>query len=165
MRLNCNSILLHGGLNPAWHFWLSTRVSFCLKMKSVENILCYIQGQFYRFSRVFKPWENLWNCSRKYPIMFKTDFIFREQKIEFKPMSDVVCYATGCFVTFSRDLLYWNRAKTLRNCSVVQLYLELLCCLPSLFCCLPPLFHCLPLWKTVKLYGKKAPKCNKNGIR
>ena len=34
-----NSILLHSGLNPAWHFWLSTRFSCCLKMKSVENIL------------------------------------------------------------------------------------------------------------------------------
>ena len=32
------SILLHSGLNPAWHFWLSTRFSCCLKMKSVENI-------------------------------------------------------------------------------------------------------------------------------
>ena len=31
------SILLHGGLNPAWHFWLSTRFSCCLKMKSVEK--------------------------------------------------------------------------------------------------------------------------------
>ena len=28
-----NSILLHSGLNPAWHFWLSTRFSCCLKMK------------------------------------------------------------------------------------------------------------------------------------
>ena len=39
------SILLHSGLNPAWHFWLSTRFS-CLKMKSVENILGYIREQF-----------------------------------------------------------------------------------------------------------------------
>ena len=37
--LRGNSILLHSGLNPAWHFWLSTRFSCCLKMKSVENIL------------------------------------------------------------------------------------------------------------------------------
>ena len=36
------SILLHSGLNPAWHLWLSTRFSCCLKMKSVENILGYI---------------------------------------------------------------------------------------------------------------------------
>ena len=43
------------------HFWLATRFSCCLKMKSVENILGYIQ-----------PQENLWNCSRKYTKMFKT---------------------------------------------------------------------------------------------
>ena len=54
-----NSILLHSGLNPAWHFWLSTRFSCCLKMKSVENILGYIREQFYRFSRGCKPRENL----------------------------------------------------------------------------------------------------------
>ena len=39
----------------------------------VQNILGYIRGQFYT---LFK------NCSKKYP---KTDFIFRQQKIEFKP--------------------------------------------------------------------------------
>ena len=68
-----SSILLHSGLNPAWHFWLSTRFSCCLKMKSVENILGYVREQFYRFSRGCKPRENLWNCSRKYTKMFKTD--------------------------------------------------------------------------------------------
>ena len=57
--LQRNSILLHSGLNPAWHFWLSTRFSCCLKMKSVENILGYIREQFYRFSRGCKPQENL----------------------------------------------------------------------------------------------------------
>ena len=41
-----NSILLHSGLNPAWYFWLSTRFSCCLKMKSVENILGYIREEF-----------------------------------------------------------------------------------------------------------------------
>ena len=65
-------ILLHSGLNPPWHFWLSTRVSCCLKMKSVENILGYIREQFYRFSRGCKPRENLRNFSRKYTKMFKS---------------------------------------------------------------------------------------------
>ena len=37
-NLNSNSILLHSGLNQAWHFWLPTRCSCCLKMKPVENI-------------------------------------------------------------------------------------------------------------------------------
>merc|ERR1711894_725262 len=75
-----NSILLHSGLNPARHFWLSTRFSCCLKMKSVENILGYIQEQFYRFSRGCKPRENLCNCSRKSPKIFETYFIFRQQQ-------------------------------------------------------------------------------------
>ena len=75
------SILLHSGLNPAWHFWLSTRFSCCLKMKSVENILGYIREQFYRFSRGCKPRENLWNCSRKYTKMFKTDSFLGNKKL------------------------------------------------------------------------------------
>ena len=85
-----NSILLHSGLNPAWYFWLSTKFSCCLKMKSVENILGYIREQFYRFSRGCKPRENLWYCSRKYSKIFETYFIFRQQKIELKPMSGVI---------------------------------------------------------------------------
>ena len=79
-----NSILLHSGLNPAWHFWLSTRFSCCLKMKSVENILWCIGEQFYRFSRGCKPRENLWNCSRKYTKMFKTDSFLGNKNIEFQ---------------------------------------------------------------------------------
>ena len=43
---NDNSIFLHSGLNSAWHFWLSTIFSCCLKMKSVENILGNIREQF-----------------------------------------------------------------------------------------------------------------------
>ena len=76
-----NSILLHSGLYPAWHFWLSTRFSCCLKMKSVENILAYIREKFYRFSRGCKPQENLGNCSRKYTKMFKTDSFLGNKKL------------------------------------------------------------------------------------
>ena len=65
-----NSILLHSGLNPAWHFWLSTRFFCCLKMKSVEN-------NFTDFR------ENIWNCSRKYPKMFKTDSFLGNKKMSF----------------------------------------------------------------------------------
>ena len=74
-----NSILLHNGLNPAWHFWLSTR---CLKMKSVENILGYIREQFYRSPRGCKPRENLWNCSRKYTKTFNTDSFLDNKKLK-----------------------------------------------------------------------------------
>ena len=59
------SILLHSDLDPAWHFWLSTRFSCCLKMKSVENILGYIWG----------------NCSRKYTKMFKIDSFLGNKKL------------------------------------------------------------------------------------
>jgi hypothetical protein len=41
-------------------------------------------------SRGCKPRENLWNCSRKHAKMFKTDLFFRQQKIEFKPMSGTI---------------------------------------------------------------------------
>ena len=43
--------------------WIQPGIFCCLKMRSVENILGYIQEQFYRFSRGYKPWENLWICS------------------------------------------------------------------------------------------------------
>jgi len=110
---NCkNSILLHSGLNPAWHFWLSTRFSCCLKMKSVENILGYIREQFYRFSRGCKPRENLWNCSRKYPKMFETYFIFRQQKIEFKPMSGVIMLLCNRMFCCIFGWLFWAQKKT-----------------------------------------------------
>ena len=75
------SILLHSGLNPAWHFWLSTRFSCCLKMKSVENILRNIWEQFYRFSRGCKLRENRWNCSRNYTEMYKTDSFLGNKKL------------------------------------------------------------------------------------
>ena len=81
--VSVNSILLHSGLNPAWHFWLSTRFSCYLKMKSVENILRYIWEQFYRFSRGCKPQENVWNFSRKYIKMIKTDSFLGNKKLSF----------------------------------------------------------------------------------
>ena len=75
-----NSILLHRCLNPAWHFLLSTQFP-CLKIKSVEKILGYIQEQFYRFLRGCKPPENLWNCLRKYPKMLKTNLFLGNKKL------------------------------------------------------------------------------------
>ena len=58
------SILLHSGLNPVRHFWLSTRFSFCLKMKSVENISGYIQ-EAVSLERIFEiVQENNLKCSK-----------------------------------------------------------------------------------------------------
>ena len=108
-----NSILLHSGLNPAWHFWLSTRFSCCLKMKSVENILGYIREQFYRFSRGCKPRENLWNCSRKYTKMFKTDSFLGNKKLSLNQnvWRDHATMQQDILLHFWVIFLNWNMGK------------------------------------------------------
>ena len=118
-----NSILLHSGLNPAWHFWLSTRFSCCLKMKSVENILGYIREQFYRFSRGCKPRENLWNCSRKYTKMFKTDSFLGNKKLSLNQnvWRDHATMQQDVLLHFWVIFLHWNQAEMWKNYSVVQL--------------------------------------------
>ena len=118
-----NSILLHSGLNPAWHFWLSTRFSCCLKMKSVENILGYIREQFYRFSRGCKPRENLWNCSRKYTKMFKTDSFLGNKKLSLNQnvWRDHATMQQDVLLHFWVIFLHWNQAEIWKNYSVVQL--------------------------------------------
>ena len=105
-----NSILLQSGLNPAWYFWLSTRFSCCLKMKSVENILGYIREQFYRFSRGCKPRENIWNCSRKYTKMFKTDSFLGNKKSSLNQnvCSDHATMQQDVLLHFWVIFLYWN---------------------------------------------------------
>ena len=117
------SILLHSDLNPTWHFWLSTRFSFCLKMKSVENILGYIREQFYRFSRGFKPRENLWNCSRKYTKMFKTDSFLGNKKLSLNQnvWRDHATMQQDVLLHFWVIFLYWNQAEIWKKYSVVQL--------------------------------------------
>ena len=121
--LQNNSILLHSGLNPAWHFWLSTRFSCCLKMKSVENILGYIREQFYRFSRGCKPRENLWNCSRKYTKMFKTDSFLGNKKLSLNQnvWRDHATMQQDVLLHFWVIFLHWNQAEIWKNYSVVQL--------------------------------------------
>ena len=119
--LRHNSILLHSGLNLAWYYWLSIRFSCCLKMKSVENILGYIGGQFYRFLRSCKPQENLWNDSRKYPKMFKTGFIFSQQKSSLHQnfrRDHATMQPQGCFVPFLGNLfIFWNEEIILLSSS------------------------------------------------
>ena len=63
--------------------------------------------------------------------MLETDFIFRQQKIEFKPMSGMI-------------MLLCNR---------------MFCCIFG--CCLPPLFCFLPLSQTVRLPRKKLQNATK----
>jgi hypothetical protein len=121
--------LLHSGLNPAWHFWLSTRFSCFLKMKSVENNFTDFR-EAVSLKKIFEiVKENILECSK--------------QKNEFKPecLSWSYHYATGCFVAFLGDISIlksgWNMKK-------------LFCC-PAL-----ELFHCLPLWKTVLFVSSRA---------
>ena len=123
LYLSNNSILLHSGLNPAWHFWLSTRFSCCLKMKSVENILGYIREQFYRFSRGCKPRENLWNCSRKYTKMFKTDSFLGNKKLSLNQnvWRDHATMQQDVLLHFWVIFLHWNQAEIWKKYSVVQL--------------------------------------------
>ena len=77
---------------PRFQGIIDKRFSCCLKIKSVENILGYIL-------QIFEI------VPRKYPKMVKIDFIFREQKIEFKPECQALScyYATGCFVALLDD--------------------------------------------------------------
>ena len=135
--------MLHSGLNPAWHYWLSTRFSCCLKMKSVENILGYVREQFYRFSRGCKPRENLWNCSRKYTKMFKTDSFLGNKKLSFNQnvWRDHATMQQDVLLHFWVIFLHWNQA---------EIWKKIFCC-PAL-----ELFHCLPLWKTVLFVSSRA---------
>ena len=95
-----NSILLHSGLNPTWHFWLSTRFCCCLKMISVENILGYIQ-------------ENLWNCSRIYTKMFKTDSFLGNKKSSLNQnvWRDHATMQQDVLLHFWVIFLYWNQVE------------------------------------------------------
>ena len=106
-----NSILLHSGLNPAWHFWMSTRFSCCLKMKSVENILGCIREQFYRFSRGCKPRENLWNSFLGNKKLSLNQNVWRDHATI---QQDVLLHFWVIF-------LYWNQDEIWKKYSVVQL--------------------------------------------
>ena len=118
------SILLHSGLNPAWQFWLSTRLSCCLKMRSVENILGCIREQFYRFSRGCKPRENLWNCSRIYTEMFKTDSFLGNKKLSLNQnvWRDHTTMQQDVLLHFWVIFLYWNQVEIWKKISSLDLF-------------------------------------------
>ena len=154
----CNSILLRSGLYPAWLFWLSTRFSCCLKMKSVENIFGYIREQFYRFSRGCKPRENLWNCSRKYPKMFETYFIFRQQKSSLNQCHAWSCnYATRFFITFLSD------PKNPKNPEVFLIFLWFFLIFGFVTVSSRAFLFSTPFTNSEATW-KKATKCNKGNV-
>ena len=113
----------------------------------------YIQEQFYRFLRSSKPRENLWNYSRRYNKMFKTDFIFRQQKVSLH--QNVWCDpATMQQNAFLGDITVLKSGWNMK---------QIFCC-PALmlFHCLSQLFGCLSMWTTVKLHGKKLQNATKH---
>ena len=114
LHISNNSILLISGLNPAWHFWLTTPFSCCLKMKSVENILGYIHC---------KPLENTWKCSRKYPKMLKTDSFLGNKKLSFNQnvWRDHATMQQDVLLHFWVIFLYWNPTEIWKKYSVVQI--------------------------------------------
>ena len=58
-------------------FWF--KLNFLLPV-CLLKILVYFLEQFQRFSWGLQPLKNLLNCSRIYPKMFSTEFIFRQQE-------------------------------------------------------------------------------------
>ena len=125
-------------------------------MKSVKNILGYFRGQFYRFLRGCNPWENLWNCSWKYPKMFKNYVIFRQQKIEFKPMSDMImllCNRMFCCIFGWFFILMWIWGQIMK---------KLFCCQAlELFCCLQPILKLIRTYSNIGLLYDTWPWMSK----
>ena len=66
-------ILSQSGQNPGMTFLVANKI-FLLSEDEIS------WEYFMIILWTCKPWENIWNCSRKYSKMFKTDFIFRQQK-------------------------------------------------------------------------------------
>ena len=111
------SIFMHSDLNPAWHFLFSTRFPWCLKMKSVENILGYIRGQFTDFQEAgiyeLIVQENTLKCSK--PTSF-----WGKKKIRMSGVIMLLCNRMSCCF-FGWFFLQWIEAKIWRNYSVVQI--------------------------------------------
>ena len=77
----------------------------------------------YRFSRGCKPWENLWNCSRKYTEMFKTDSFLGNKKLSFNQnvWRDHATMQQDVLLHFWVIYLYRNQAEIWKKYSIVQL--------------------------------------------
>ena len=133
--------------------WIQPYISGC-QQDFLENILGYIREQFYRFSRGCKPRENLWNCSRKYTKMFKTDSFLGNKKLSLNQnvWRDHATVQQDVLLHFWVIFLHWNQDEIWKQCCLSAL---------ELFCCLPPLFCFLPLWKKVSLHGKKLQNATK----
>ena len=122
---HCNSILLHSGLNLAWHFWLSTRFSNCLKNKW-EHFRVYSRTILQIFDSC-KPRDNLWNCSKKIHLskIFETDSFLGNKKMSLiqNVWRDHPTMQQDVLMHFLVIFPYWNQAEIWKKYSVVHLYI------------------------------------------
>ena len=51
IKLYRNSILLHSGLNPTWHFWLSTKYQNIETFMETQNLSLLLERGFYFVSK------------------------------------------------------------------------------------------------------------------
>ena len=112
-----NSILLHSGLNPAW-FFFGCQKDFLVVWRWIQlrTFWGIFENNFTDFLRGCKPWKNIWNCSKKYPKMFKTDSILGNKKTSLN--QNVWCdHATIniIFFTFLGDISMLNQAEIWKN--------------------------------------------------
>ena len=128
-----NGILLHSGLNPAWHFWLSEDEISWEHFRVYSRTILHI---FKRLEKIFEiVQENILKCSKL--------IHFQATRVEFKPecLAWSCHYATGCFVTFLGDISILKS-----GCNTKKLF-----CCPGL-----ELFHFLLLWNTVIFVSSRA---------
>ena len=82
---------------------------FCCIVAWIQPDISGCQQDFLeQFLRISRGWQPLENCSRIYPKMSSTNFIFKQQKIEFLNQVWSCYYATGCFVAFLDDISSWG---------------------------------------------------------
>ena len=82
---------------------------FCCIVAWIQPDISGCQQDFLeQFLRISRGWQPLENCSRIYPKMSSTNFIFKQQKIEFLNQVWSCYYATGCFVAFLGDISSWG---------------------------------------------------------
>ena len=150
---------MHSGLNQVWYFWLSTKCSCCLNVKSVETIGVYSRTILQSFGRL---WASLWNCSRIH--MFKTDSFFGNKKLSLNQYvwHDHATKQQDVLFHFWVIFLHWNQAEILFCCpALVELF--------SLFTSMEnsAVDHSIAFFLSTPVLNseatwKKGTKCNKH---
>ena len=134
---------MHSGLNPA----------------VVNKIFLFSEDQinweqFRVYSRGCKPWENLWNCSRKYIKMFKTDSFLGIKELSWNQN------VWRDHATMQQDVLLhfgWYFYIEIR----LRYGKNILLSSSRAFSLSTPTFLLSTLYKNSEATWKKATKCNK----